>query len=392
VNLFDVVLIVVAVGYAVSGFRQGFLVGALGVVGLIGGGVAGAAIAPAALSEFAPSVTISLAALAIVLVGALLGQTIGASIGAAIRDKVTWEPAHFLDATGGAALSVVAMLVVAWILGSAVAGAQFGDVSRTVRTSKVLGTVDKLMPRGAEQALLAFSRVVDPGLFPRYLEPFAPERIAPARPPTAAVLRDSDVVRAGRSVVRVTGVAEQCSRSLEGSGFVYGTERVMTNAHVVAGVTDPQVETAGGRSYDAEVVLYDPDRDVAVLAVPGLELRPLTLDDGAEPGDQGAVLGYPGNGPFTGAPARVRAEQRLQGPDIYGGRQVVRNVFSLYAEVRPGNSGGPLVSVDGTVTGLIFAASVEDSRTGYALTVEEVQSDARAGEQASSEVSTGGCA
>ena len=391
-NVFDVVLIVVAVGYAVSGFRQGFLVGALGVVGLIGGGVAGAAIAPAALSEFAPSVTISLAALGIVLVGALLGQTIGASIGAAIRDRVTWEPAHFVDATGGAVLSVVAMLVVAWILGSAVAGAQFGDVSRTVRTSKVLSAVDKLMPRGAEQALLAFSRVVDPGLFPRYLEPFAPEQITPARPPTSAVLRDSDVVQAGRSVVRVTGVAEQCSRSLEGSGFVYESERVMTNAHVVAGVSDPQVETAGGRSYDAEVVLYDPDRDVAVLAVPGLELRALTLDDGAQSGDQGAVLGYPGNGPFTGAPARVRSEQRLQGPDIYGDNQVVRNVFSLYAEVRPGNSGGPLVSTDGTVIGLVFAASVEDSSTGYALTVEEVQSDARAGVRANSEVSTGGCA
>ncbi|HZC26492.1 MAG TPA: MarP family serine protease [Actinopolymorphaceae bacterium] len=391
-NLFDVVLVLVAVGYAVSGFRQGFLVGALGVAGLIGGGVAGAAIAPVVLRSFNPSVTVSLAALAIVLVIALLGQTFGATIGAALRDRVTWEPAHLLDATGGAALSVVAMLVVAWILGSAVAGAQFGDVSRTVRTSKVLSVVNEIMPRSAEQALLAFSRVVDPSIFPRYLEPFAPEQIAPARPPTTAVINDRDVVAAGHSVVRVTGVAMSCSRSLEGSGFVYDRGRVMTNAHVVAGVKEPRVQTANGRSYDAEVVLYDPERDVAILAVPDLDLRPLTLDDGAGPGDEGAVLGYPGNGPFTAAPARVRAEQRLQGPDIYGGRQVVRNVFSLYAQVRPGNSGGPLISSTGTVTGLVFAASVEDNRTGYALTVEEVQSDAREGAGASGAVSTGGCA
>ena len=391
-NLLDLVLVLVAIGYAVSGFRQGFLVGALGVVGLIGGGVAGATLAPILLKELHPSVTVSLAAIAIVLIVALVGQAIGAAIGGALRERVTWEPAHVLDATAGAALSVVAMLVVAWILGSAVAGAQFGDVSRTVRTSEVLATVDRFMPSRAEKALQAFSRVVDPTLFPRYLEPFAPEQIIPAPPPTQGVLADQDVVRSGQSVVRITGVAESCSRSLEGSGFAYQQGRVMTNAHVVAGVSGPQVQTREGRTFDAEVVLYDPDRDVAILAVPDLDVPSLRLDDSARPGDDGAVLGYPGNGPFHSAAARVRAEQRLQGPDIYGGRQVVRDVFSLYAKVRPGNSGGPLVSPEGTVTGVVFAASVEDKRTGYALTAEEVLGDARAGVQASEPVSTGGCA
>jgi S1-C subfamily serine protease len=190
----------------------------------------------------------------------------------------------------------------------------------------------------------------------------------------------------------VTGLAPSCSRSLEGSGFVYGQGRVMTNAHVVAGVTEPKVQTAEGDTFDAEVVLYDPDRDVAVLEVPDLPLRVLQLDDTADAGDQGAVLGYPENGPFSAAPARVRAEQRLQGPDIYGGHEVVRDVFSLYAHVRPGNSGGPLISPEGTVTGVVFAASVEDNQTGYALTIEEVMSDAQAGKRAGDPVSTGGCA
>lgn len=389
-NLLDLVLVLLAIAYGVSGFRQGFLVGALGMAGLVGGGVAGAALAPTLLSGFEPSFGVSLAALGIVLVGALLGQTIGATIGAALRDRMSWQPAHALDAGAGAILSVAAMLVVAWMLGAAVAGTHLGDLSRTVRTSQVLATVDRFMPRTAEQALLAFSRVVDPGLFPRYLEPFAPEQIAPAPPPTAAIASDPDVLRAGRSVVRVNGVAATCSRSLEGTGFVYAPERVMTNAHVLAGVTEPKVQTRDGESYDAEVVLYDPKRDVAVLAVPDLPLPPLTFDD-ADPGDQGAVLGYPGNGPFAIAPARVRAEQRLQGPDIYGQRQVVRNVLSLYAHVRPGNSGGPLVSPEGTVTGVVFAASVEDPRTGYALTVDEVQGVAQGGMNASRPVSTGAC-
>jgi S1-C subfamily serine protease len=392
VNLLDLVLVLLAIAYGVSGFRQGFLVGALGMAGLIGGGVAGASLAPIVLRGFEPSFAVSLGALAIVLVGALLGQTVGATIGAALRDRMSWQPAHALDAGAGAVLSVAAMLVVAWILGAAVAGTHLGELSRTVRDSQVLATVDRFMPRTAEQALFAFSRVVDPGLFPRYLEPFAPEPIAPAPPPTAAIASDPDVLDAGRSVVRVNGVAASCSRSLEGTAFVYAPQRVMTNAHVVAGVTRPRVHTRDGESYDAEVVVYDPGRDLAVLAVPDLPLPPLDFDDDADPGDQGAVLGYPGNGPFAIAPARVRAEQRLQGPDIYGRRQVVRNVLSLYARVRPGNSGGPLVSPEGTVSGVVFAASVEDPRTGYALTIDEVREVARSGLAASEPVPTGACA
>ncbi|MFD2083277.1 MarP family serine protease [Actinopolymorpha cephalotaxi] len=390
-NALDLILIVAAICYGISGYRQGFLIGALGVAGLIGGGVAGAWLAPIVLDKYEPGMRVSLVALGIVLAGAFLGQALGAALGAALRSHVTWRPAHLVDATAGAALSVAAMLVVAWILGSAVANARFGDISTTVRSSKVLATVDEIVPPFGSQAVQAFGRVVDPSLFPRYLAPFEAERIAPAQPPAAGVLRDPDIVRAGRSVVRVTGVALECSRSLEGSGFVYAPGRVMTNAHVVAGVSAPRVETREGRRYDARVVSYDPERDVAVLAVPDLPLDPVPLDEGAKPGDEGAVLGYPGNGPFTAGAARVRSEQPLRGPDIYGDQQVTRDVFSLYAKVRPGNSGGPLISPEGTATGLVFAASVEDGSTGYALTAQEVAGNARAGVNATEPVSTGGC-
>jgi S1-C subfamily serine protease len=391
INVLDVILVLVAIGYGISGYRQGFLIGALGVVGLLGGGLGGVLLTPFVLNQFEPSMTISLVALGVVVICALVGQAIGSSIGAKLRSKVTWQPAHAVDASGGAVLSVVALLVVAWILGSAVASAQLGTLARVVRSSEILTAVDRVMPRVAEQGLRAFGRVVDPTLFPRYLEPFAAESIAPAQPPDAGVLRDPEIQRAGDSVVRVLGVALRCSRSLEGSGFVYARDRVMTNAHVVAGVQSPTVETRDGETYDAEVVLYNPDRDIAVLRVDGLDLERLALDPNGSAGDQGAVMGYPGNDPFWAGPARIRAEQRLRGPDIYGEKEVVREVFSLYAQVRPGNSGGPLVTPEGTVAGVVFAASVEDSNTGYALTVDEVTPDAQAGARATEPVSTGQC-
>lgn len=391
-NPLDIALLLLAGSYAVSGFRQGFLIGALGVVGLIGGGLLGAVLGPIVLSRFAPSTSVALAALGAVVLCALVAQTALATLGEKIRSQVAWRPAYLVDATAGALLSVIAVLVVAWILGAAVAGSHLGSFAKIARESRILAQVDRIMPSRAETGLLAFGKVVNPGLFPRYLDPFTPEQITPVAPPSTEVVADPDVQSASTSVVRITGPAYECSRTLEGSGFVYAPGRVMTNAHVVAGVSDPQVEDRQGRRYDAEVVLYDPSLDVAVLSAPDLTLDPLTFDETAEANDEAVVLGYPENGPFWSGPARIRAEQRLRGPDIYGADEVVRDVFSIRAQVRPGNSGGPLISEEGDVIGVIFAASVEDPSTGYALTAEQVAEDARAGIQASSPVSTGSCA
>lgn len=390
-NILDIILIVLVVAYAVSGFRQGFLVGALGFAGLILGGLVGVVVAPPILRRFDPGLTVSIAALGIVLVAALIGQTLAAKLGVRLRGWVTWQPARFVDATGGAVLSAAALLVVAWILGTAVAGAHFGSLARVVRNSEILTAVNDVASPVAGQGLLAFSRLVDPDVFPPYLKPYAPERIEPARPPSGDIASDPDVRRASDSVVRVEGIAPSCSRSLEGSGFVYADHRVMTNAHVVAGVREPRVETRDGRSYDATVVVYDHRRDVAVLAVPGLGLPALDFDGGAQADAMASVLGYPGNGPFAIAPARIRSEQPMRGPGIYGRDQVVREVYALYAKVRPGNSGGPLISPDGSVYGMVFASSVEDPHTGYALTAREVARDARTGTQAQDRVPTGQC-
>jgi len=391
VNPLDVLLVLVTIGYGLSGYWQGFVSGAAATVGLLLGGATGVWLVPQFLDNLDPSVGVSLAALLAVLLLASVGQALGAYTGSQLRDRITWNPVRWLDAVGGSALSMAAALIVAWALGYAISGARLPVIADAVRSSKVLARIDKVMPERADDLLAAFNRIVDTTLFPRYLEPFAPERIVDVARPTAKVLRQPEVIAARDSVVKVLGESVECGRTVEGSAFAYAAGRVMTNAHVVAGVDDPVV-VAGDRHLNATVVVYDPDLDVAVLAVDRLSVPPLDFDMSARRGRSAAVLGFPENGPYDAQPARIRAEQRLRSPDIYDEGTVTREVYSIRGLVRSGNSGGPLVSARGDVYGVVFAASLSDSDTGYALTAEQVAADAKAGRTRSRQVSTGSCA
>ncbi|MBA2455455.1 MAG: MarP family serine protease [Nocardioidaceae bacterium] len=386
----DVVLVIATLGYGLSGYVRGLVSGVAATVGLLLGGAVGIVAVPRFLDDLDPSVGLSLTALFCVLLLASLGQALGSYLGGRLRARITWRPARSLDAIGGAVLSMAAVLSIAWALGYAISGSRLPVIADAVRSSAVLARIDTVMPKNADAVLSAFNRIVDPTLFPRYLEPFAPERIVGVDPPNAAVLRRPDVATAGESVVKVLSESVQCAGTIEGSGFVYAPGRVMTNAHVVAGVSDPVVVVAD-RSLDATVVLYDSELDVAVLAVDGLSTPALDFDTSARAADPAVVLGFPENGPFDAQPARIRAEQRLSSPDIYEENTVVRQVFSIRSLVRSGNSGGPLVSPRGDVYGVVFAASLRDVSTGYALTAEQVAADARAGRAAVREVSTGDC-
>ncbi len=385
----DIALLIVTGLVAISGFVEGFVLGACATIGLVAGSLVGIYGVPVVLSNFNPSVTVSFVALVLVIVLAAGGRTLGAFLGTKLRNQINWRPVRAIDALGGGVLAAVSVLVVAWVLGVAVSGARIPSVTSAVRGSKVLAKVDQIMPAGADRALQAFNDVVNTDLFPRFLDPFVPERIRPVRPPDSTTSRLPTVQAAYSRVAKITGVAS-CSRGLEGSGFVYAPQRVMTNAHVVAGIENPTVEVAD-KKYEATVVRYDPEVDVAILYVPELRVQPLNLDSSGKADASAVVLGYPENGPFNATPARIRSEERLRGPDIYGDKTVTRQAFSIWASVRPGNSGGPLLSAKGTVYGVVFAASVEDDRTGYALTAEQVYDDARAGASATEEVSTRGC-
>jgi S1-C subfamily serine protease len=388
-NVLDWVLVVLVIAYALSGYWQGFITGACATAGLLIGGLLGIWLAPTALGDADPSMWVSLGALFIVIVSATVGQAVFQFAGAQLRERIRWQPIRAVDAVGGAALSATAVLLVAWALGLAVTGSKINGITPAVRSSLVLAKVNEALPRSANQALQAFNEVVGTSFFPRYLEPFAPETIIDVGPPPQRLVRDPDVVAASSSVLKIHG-DNSCGRGVEGTGFLYADNRLMTNAHVVAGVDDPEV-LIGGDTVAATVVFYDPELDIAVLAFDDGGRPDLGFDFDAEAGQGVAVLGYPEDGPYDVQPARIRAEQRLRSPNIYGDGSVVRDVFSVRGSIRPGNSGGPMVSSRGAVVGVVFAASVTDDETGYAVTAEQVSQAAARGSASTAEVDSGDC-
>ena len=388
-NLLDWLLLLLVLAYALSGYWQGFITGAAATAGLLLGGVLGIWLAPIALGDADPSLLVSLGALFIVIVAASLGQASFQYAGARLRSRITWQPVRALDAVGGAALSAAAVLLVAWALGVAVSGSRIAGITPLVRSSSVLAQVDRALPTSADQLLQAFNGVVGTGFFPRYLEPFAPERIVEVAPGNERVLRKPAVEQVRPSVLKIRGV-NRCGSGIEGSGFVYAEDRVMTNAHVVAGVDEPQVQI-GEETVQGEVVYYNPDVDVAVVEVETGSAPVLDFADAA-PQDSIVIIGYPEDGPYDARAGRIRAEQRLRSPNIYGSGTVIREVYSVRGLVRPGNSGGPIINPRGDVVGVVFAASVTDPDTGYALTRDQVQQAAEQGRAGTAPVSTGDCA
>jgi S1-C subfamily serine protease len=392
VSLVDVVLIALALLFALSGFRQGLLVSSTSIVGFLGGAVLGAQLSrPVADRIDGSNVTRVFAALVVVLAGALLGQIIAGAAGRALRSRVTWEPAKIVDSVAGAVVSSAAVLLVAWMVASPLASSPFPPVASQVRQSALVQAVDRAVPDGVRSVYNSLRDAIDRQGLPDVLDPLTPTQVRDVPAPDQALLNSPVVASVQGSVVKVSGIAPSCSRQIDGSGFVYAPERVMTNAHVLAGVTDPVVH-AEGEEYDATPVYVDEEVDIAVLAVPGLPEVPLRF--APEPADTGAdaiIMGYPGGGPFYVGPARVRDRGEISGPDFRNTQTVVRDVYALYGIVRAGNSGGPLFATDGSVLGVVFASAIDDPNTGYALTALQVADAARAGTTALAEVGTGPC-
>ncbi len=397
-NVLDILLLVAAVWFAVVGYRQGFVVGILSVIGFLGGGLIAVYTLPViwdAMTDNAEvGTTAAVVAVVVVIVCASIGQALTTHLGNKLRRYITWSPARALDATGGALVNVVAMLLVAWLIGSALAGTTLPTLGKEVRGSKVLLGVSRALPDQADIWFADFSSVLAQNGFPQVFSPFANEPITDVRPPDPALAGSPVAARAQRSIVKVTGTATSCGKVLEGTGFVFDDRRVMTNAHVVGGVDEPVVQIGGeGRTYDATVVLYDWRRDIAVLDVPDLDAPALRFaTEDASSGDSAIVAGFPENGAYDVRAARLRGRITANGPDIYHRGTVRRDVYSLFATVRQGNSGGPLLTPEGEVYGVIFAKSLDDAQTGYALTVDEIRGDIARGRSAAQEVDSDTCA
>lgn len=387
-NWLDAVLLLLLAVYAYAGWAHGFVANVFSAGGLFLGFLLGIALVPKVFGgDRAGDTSTALMSIAVVFAVAGAGNLIGSIIGRRLR--VERGPARAVDAVLGMAFGTAVVMATAWAIGYALTASSLPYLSAATRQSQVLALVDRVMPIQARETLQAFTDTLTGDVFPRYIDPFDPEVIADTPPPDARTLAMPGVRAARSSVVRVLGDAV-CQRRIEGSGFVYAPGRVMTNAHVIAGVDAPTV-TVGGRTYDAQPVVFDADLDLAVLAVPGLRAAALRFDTGGEDGDPAAILGYPQNGPFDARPARIRDRINLRGPDIRGDGRVERDVFSVRGLVRSGNSGGPLMSPDGQVLGIIFAASLSDDQTGYAVTAGQARATARLGQTADDTVSTGGC-
>ena len=390
-SVIDIVLLVAALLFAITGWRRGLVYGLLSLVGFLTGAAVGLWIAPKVVDSWQDGLPKALTALAIVFVFAALGQVLVGMVGRRLQGAVTWGPMVKLNNIGGAALSVFTMLLVVWFLAGVYATGNSSSLARDVRQSQVIGAFDSLMPLEAYTVTGQIESMYSKTGFPTVFTGLGPEPIKTIGAPDSAILRNEAVVQAAAQTVKILGQAPTCNVGLEGSGFAFAPGRILTNAHVVAGVKSIQVVTEDGSAVDGEVVYFDPDMDLAVIDAPDLAVRPLTFSDSAARGDNVAVMGYPENGGLEATPARIRDELVAPGNDIYGEGTVVREILSLRANVRPGNSGGPVVNKDGQVVGVVFAASLDQDDTGYAMTSRQVASAVAEGLTADNPVSTGPC-
>jgi S1-C subfamily serine protease len=377
----DWVIIAFATLMAVYGYGQGFIVGALSLVGFAGGAFLGTRLGPELLPEGSASPYAPLFG----LVGALIAGAILAtgleSAALALRRRIRIPGLATVDGALGAVLTVCVALGIAWIGGAvALQTAQDADVRRAVQRSEVLRRLNAALPPSGP-ILNALARF-DP--FPRIDGP--PANVGP---PDSAIARDPEVRAAGEGVVRVLSTA--CGLGIAGSGWVARDGVVVTNAHVVAGADDTTVQVGGGGSrLDAQAIHFDATNDIAVLEVDDLDARSLRLASDPRPGISGAVLGYPENGPYDVEPARLGDTLTVTSQDAYGRGPVRRSITSLRGSVREGNSGGPMVDGAGRVVTTVFAATVGAARAGGYGVPNDVVRGALA--DRGGPVSTGPCA
>jgi S1-C subfamily serine protease len=386
----DLAVLAVAFVAAVSGWRSGALGSLLALIGVVLGLVAGVLLAPHVVTYVSGPRTQLFATLFLILGLVVIGEIAGVVLGRAVRGAIRNVSVRTFDSVIGVGLQLVAVLVAAWLLGSLLTSADQPNLAAAVRGSRVLAQVDEVAPSWLKSVPNRIKALLNTSGLPDVLPQFGRTPIVNVDIPDAALAADPVVAATRPSVLKIRGVAPSCQKVLEGSGFVVSPNRVMSNAHVVAGSESVTVEV-DGQTYDAGVVSYDPSADISILDVPGLPSPPLQFDmQEARTGTDAVVMGYPGGGDFTATPARIREIIQLNGPDIYHTTTVTREVYTIRGSVRQGNSGGPLIDSDGRVLGVVFGAAVDDADTGFVLTANEVAKQmAKVG--STQRVQTGAC-
>lgn len=375
--ILDLIVLLVVVGYAARGWRSGIVAGGLGLVGVVGGLLAGLWAAPRLLALL-PAQDWSLLArtlvvIGITLAGVSLGQALLGGLGqrfVAARNR----PVEVIDSLLGAAGAAVVSALAIGLLAAGIKPIASASWARTIDGSASVSAIGQVMPDAVARQATRLTGLLDAAGFPRVFSGLTPEPELPASAPDGAAATTPGVLAAAASVVKVTAPTPSCRAftASTGSGWVSAPQRIITNAHVVAGAQDITVQVGGtGRAYAATVVAFDPELDLAALHVPGLTAAPLTRSGELTASQDVAVAGFPGGGPYQVSAGRLRGIISAPGDDIYGRSGVTRQVYSLRASVQQGNSGGPLLTTDGTVAGTVFGRSLADPQTAYALTGDQ---------------------
>lgn len=383
-NPIDLVVVVATVVGIANGYRRGFWLSLAQYVGLLLGVLLGAVAAKPVLDylQISNANARPLGAVLVLVIGGSLGSSIGFAVGEPIRRNILRTGIHTsTDSLVGAGLSAICVLAICWFLGLSFSRGPSPEIAQQIQRSVVLRGLDSVAPRppaflASVQQLLAGVQIPFAGFEPTF-----------GSLPLPASVDTPGVKHAAQIVVKVSSLG--CGGIVTGSGFPIGSGYVVTNAHVVSGTSQHVIFTSSGTQMSAVVVFFDPGRDVAVLyspqlTAPGLSFGPATRET------KGAVIGYPGGGPEKTIPAVVDGMIEAQGRDIYNQNLVTREIFIIQASVHPGNSGGPLVDLEGHVLGMVFATSAADPNQAYALTDTELQPDIREAESNPSPKDTSG--
>jgi S1-C subfamily serine protease len=388
VNLLDLVIIAAVLAALAHGILLGAAIQVTSFVGFGIGLAAGAWLAPVVAHYAHTAQSQAVISLAVVFGMASLVGGLGRSVGTSVWRAARRFNLGAVDSFLGALVAGASTLLAAWLIGSMLARVPNLGLGPAIQQSKILRALDGRLPP-APSVFARIGGIVQPRNLPdvfAQLEPRPAEPVAPPADPTVRAILAKDQA----SVVKVQGPA--CGAVAEGSGFVAAPGLVVTNAHVVAGMSRPAIFDSRGE-HSATVVVFDPNLDIAVLRAGGLAGAPLTLlAQTFGRGTSGAVMGYPLGGPLKAVPGAVLRQMDAEGRDIYGRNLTTRSIYELQADVEHGNSGGPIARSDGAVFGVVFAKSTSENGIGYALTSDEVVPKVKEAQSQSAAADTGPCA
>jgi S1-C subfamily serine protease len=386
--LVDIIIFLFAVSSIFRGREIGFVRQLFSTAGFFGGLFIGALLETHTISLVHTSASRSIVTLVTTLGCAMILLTVGEYIGIKLKHKVLLRRINSVDNLFGSLLSIVSLMISVWLTAAILNSLPLPSVQNAIRSSYFVAALDKVLP-SAPKVISDLGSLIDPNGFPQVFLGNEPSPTQNVTLPNLGALQAAVLADRG-SVVKIEG--QGCGGIVEGSGFIIGNGLVATNAHVVAGIKHPYVDNAVG-SYSGTAIWFDANLDFAVLRVPGLTGRALSLSSAHISNDTpGAVMGYPGGGSFTPGAAAVLEEFEATGRNIYGDGNTKRDVYEIQANVIPGNSGGPLVNEAGTVIGIVFAESTSYEHVGYALAMSKVITEIADAKSNEVPVSTGNCA